>query len=69
MNNNGWISAAEELPRKGQMVLAWSESGKNQTPDLMLMVYFESKDQWIHGYYSNNMNDVTHWHPLPDPPN
>ena len=63
-----WISVCDELPMLGDQVIAWAEKGGNQVPDLMLQVGFSGKDHWIYGYHNNNMNGVTHWMPLPEPP-
>ena len=49
-----WISVNDELPVEGVEVLAWE--------DCLYHVTFWTGDEW------DAMGDITHWMPLPEPP-
>jgi hypothetical protein len=71
---NGWISVDERLPELGQKVLVWYDNGyevaylqkfeppKLQYPQFNNVEMFE----WCFGDFEDF--DVTHWMPLPKPP-
>jgi len=65
---SGWISVGERLPERGQTVLAWAPDGHNQVKDVLEKVFFHDAGHWTYGYHSNNLNGVTHWMHLPEPP-
>ena len=63
-----WISVDERLPEDGEWVLVWN--GKNRMID-----YFDygQSDNFsfgllVHQLGGDEPNDVTHWMPLPPPP-
>jgi len=58
----GWMSVLEELPRDGLLVLVWDQSG-NGYPDCA----FRDLGLWY--CRAGGLQNVTHWLPLPKPPN
>lgn len=62
-----WINVNDHLPRRGQEVIAWAADGKDQTKNLMQQATFLGGD-FYYGYHSSRMRGVTHWCPLPEPP-
>jgi hypothetical protein len=63
-----WKLFVDESPDHGQEVIAYAPKGKNQTPELVRQCTYVC-GHWYHGTYSNDMCGVTHWMPLPTPPN
>jgi hypothetical protein len=62
-----WISVEDRLPADGEVIMCWAGEGKNQRKNLLqLVTYVQNK--WIYGSYSNFIGGVTHWMPLPEPP-
>lgn len=68
MSNNNWISTNERLPTEGidvlfyvpsakRMDIGWLDDGSNGVLCFVGSVY---------GY---DLPDVSHWQPLPEPPN
>jgi hypothetical protein len=51
-----WISVEDRLPEEGDVVLTFSKNGGRAVRKF---------DNGQFGYY----DDITHWMPLPDPPN
>jgi len=62
-----WVSVKDDLPKRGQTVIAWAANGKDQTPDLMQEAHFNGRD-FVYGFHRNWMRGVTHWMPFPEPP-
>ena len=58
---NEWVSVEERLPPKKQNVLAYSLSGGVAEADY-------ADGVWMQYRWSAVMDDVTHWRPLPAPP-
>ena len=55
----GWISVSDRLPDNNSTVLAWESQG------------FAFVDTWEYGSFKvgdNNGANITHWMPLPEPP-
>lgn len=78
-----WISVEDELPEVGQPVIVHGDPYKNKPPTFTLAVVDHSSDWhecdssfgWIDydldGFTGKGFNDiegVTHWMPLPEPP-
>lgn len=72
MNNNGWISVDDELPIDEGFVLLLKDDGDiiigqyyfEQSPFLSDTEYYQSINyEWL-----ANLDEVTHWQPLPKPP-
>ena len=63
-----WIKVVDEQPKPWQIVIAWAKNGDSQVKDLMQQATFDGRDFSIGGYYSSSMRGVTHWQPMPDPP-
>ena len=60
-----WIPVSEQLPRPNKLVLCWWESGDGEKEHYGFAT-FQSHGVW---YVSNEgMPKVTHWMPLPEPP-
>lgn len=51
---NEWISVKERLPEAGEDVLVYLGEGKIEVCQLINILY--------------DLDDVTHWQPLPEPP-
>ena len=64
---NEWVSVEERLPENGQIVLFHQKDGF-----IYCAEYFVGKElmspEWIIDNYSWNAKVVTHWMPLPAPP-
>lgn len=56
-----WIPVTERLPIKGTNVLIYSKSGGRAEGEL-------SEDGWCQYRWCCPQKDVTHWMPLPEPP-
>lgn len=70
--NKGWISVEDQLPEKDQYVVAYINGGENHK--YRRVVTFNGQTEWYgDSVYShalpNNLHNVTHWMPLPEPPN
>ena len=60
-----WIPVSERLPSPNKLVLCWWESGNGEKEHYGFAT-FQSHGVW---YVSNEgMPKVTHWMPLPTPP-
>ena len=61
-----WISVKDRLPPPNKLVLCWWQSGDGEKEHYGFAT-FQSHGVW---YVSNEgMPEVTHWMPLPEPPN
>lgn len=58
---NDWVSVEERLPPKKQNVLAYSPRSGIAEADY-------ADGVWMQYRWSAVMDDVTHWMPLPEPP-
>lgn len=61
-----WISVKERLPENGQVVLAYSNFWKEETR--MCTNYYTDGEFVTYPAFEKTIN-VTHWQPLPAPPN
>lgn len=59
--NNGWISVDDKLPLAHRPVLVTMTDGK-------VWQGFLNDDEWYINGWSKNPFMVTHWQPLPNPP-
>ena len=63
-----WIAVVNRMPPDGTSVIAWAPNGKEQVKNLMKQVLYYRGD-WCYGSpYSNRLSGVTHWLPMPEPP-
>jgi hypothetical protein len=63
----GWISVKDELPKRGERVLAMQSSPGAR----YLIVYIDDEirtQQWRNDCDDIRCRDITHWMPLPEPP-
>lgn len=56
-----WISVKDSLPRNFEEVLAY----KNKT---IIHAFFDDAEDWYWVNCPRMINNVTHWMPLPEPP-
>jgi hypothetical protein len=71
--SNGWISVEERLPEIDTNVLAaFVEDGKQRVSEVLFADYSDvdepPKPEWCGDYGRIARADVTHWMPLPEPP-
>ena len=59
---NEWISVKERLPEEGEDVLAYLGEGKIEVCRLMHNMFWEASDVLY------DLDAVTHWMALPEPP-
>lgn len=57
-----WISVKDRLPEDGETVLTF----KNGITEVQ--VYEKKRNGWIRGNWFWSMATVSHWMPLPEPP-
>jgi BMFP domain-containing protein YqiC len=62
-----WIPVSERLPEMSSTVLIYAPNGNYQKKGLLVEADFVS-GSFYHGFYSNKLNGVTHWMPLPAAP-
>ena len=60
---NHWISCSERLPESNIQVLCYCRMG-----DFRIMEYDEQENRWYEGIHDYRLQAVTHWMPLPKPP-
>jgi len=82
MKNNGWISVDDRLPEDGlskdsdrlMIKCLVVSKGKNSVKTLCRQRYIMSFDlklnkiQYTDWFWSKDANNITHWQPLPEPP-
>ncbi len=58
-----WISVEDKLPKKGTWCLVFS-------PRYYQVAEYTENEKWAHAYGCNawNVAEVTHWLPIPKPP-
>jgi hypothetical protein len=59
---SGWISVKDRLPDLEEVVLVWC--GKEQH----MFAFQDSDGEWYDSGSENWLPNVTHWQPLPEPP-
>ena len=62
-----WISVEDRLPEVGQCVLVWCES-KMFKKHITISTYMRTYSAERETYFSRRVRNVTHWMPLPKPP-
>ena len=62
--SNGWISVSERLPEEGVTVLIYTIDGETKEAHLSGYLDLWSDNEDVYRY-----DDITHWIPLPEPPN
>jgi hypothetical protein len=63
-----WIPIAQQNPPDHATVLVWAPDGHNQVKRLLCEAYHIGWGQLHHGQHSIQIRGVTHWMPLPEPP-
>ena len=59
-----WISVEEEMPEVGERVLVFHEG-----VSMHVLFWDERNEEWTDDYETFlNPEEVTHWQPLPEPP-
>ena len=68
--NNGWIKCSENLPDDGQLVIAFMPAQEDEDPGYWMMFIGTFEDEYWEdtGGETYNLMHVTHWLPLPQPP-
>lgn len=64
MKANQWISVAERLPAKDQIVLAWNQIEVRVFHYAGADIWWDDDEGWS---YTEKWG-ITHWMPLPEPP-
>ncbi|HHU2346684.1 TPA: DUF551 domain-containing protein [Escherichia coli] len=66
---DGWISCSERMPEDNKMLLAFSQGQIVAAYWNWVMSPIDYKKYRAFTYLSGNiLDDVTHWMPLPEPP-
>ena len=63
---NGWISVLDRLPEVGGYVVCIAK--RNPFSRFMPMVARIEKNGWVNPITEQYISEVTHWMPMPDPP-
>lgn len=59
----GWIKCRDQMPEKEIGVIAFSDDGS------MWIAYYDKESRcWDDGDFFNDIPEITHWMPLPAPP-
>jgi len=61
-----WIPTSERLPDKGECLIVFIDAWGNK---IINISYHFRDDYFIVGFHNNRVSNVTHWMPLPEPPN
>lgn len=64
MRNNEWISVKDRLPEIGKKVLAYRPSMYYE----FIQTIYHGSEMWENGYDIKGDMVITHWMPLPEPP-
>ncbi|STO54453.1 Protein of uncharacterised function (DUF551) [Canicola haemoglobinophilus] len=61
--NNGWISVKDKLPKSGERVLVYFKNASRDYKSITL-------SELVDGEFDmgSKLFEVTHWQPLPQPP-
>jgi hypothetical protein len=62
-----WISVEDQLPEKRGQYMCWVEGQPTDQPNLQLLQYSIHDDE-EEGIWITGSGTVTHWMPLPPPP-
>ena len=66
---NKWISIKNKLPDNEEIFLVYR--GEAKDPEIELGLWNKNKEKFEYydnEYYGYKIDDVTHWMPLPEPP-
>lgn len=63
MTMNEWIKCSERLPDTVVKCLGYREIMQTYS-----IVFFSSAGRWMFAYEPEYASDITHWMPLPEPP-
>lgn len=63
---SNWIKCSERLPNKDGSYLCVHNDGDDSI--VILCDTYAGESVWIHDDYSYNSDNITHWQPLPAPP-
>lgn len=64
---DNWISVEKELPKNNDNVIAYSDFTVDENCRVEVVFYNENSNEW-NGTSSVFLNKITHWQPLPSPP-
>ena len=67
-NEHRWIPVSERLPPEGQEVLAWNNGGQCEKPWQGCVLCEHKNGEWREFQERDLYPGVTHWMPLPEPP-
>jgi hypothetical protein len=62
-----WIRTAKELPPKNEFVLAYVHQ-LGMRPRQEIVVWIDGKDKFFVDGYGREVFNISHWRPLPEPP-
>lgn len=62
-----WIRAEDEKPDTGQYVLVNHKDGVMQCAQYLISGY-DDRELWVLDHYYKEQGEITHWMPLPEPP-
>ena len=60
IDREAWVSVEERMPEEGRLVIVWCRS-RMSTRHVTASTFYDGK-------WSRRVRDVTHWMPLPEPP-
>jgi len=66
LQKKSWISVKDRLPEDGESILIFVNDSRYE-PIQYDVCYYDGDDAWLDSGYSFG-SDVTHWMPLPEPP-
>ena len=62
-----WIRVEDEKPDTGQYVLVNHKDGVMQCAQYLISGY-DDRELWVLDHYYKEQGEITHWMPLPEPP-
>ena len=62
-----WIRVEDEKPDTGQYVLVKHKDGVMQCAQYLISGY-DDRELWVLDHYYKEQGEITHWMPLPEPP-
>jgi hypothetical protein len=68
MSKENWISVKEKLPPREELVLVANNEEKDQEHWWVCCGHMRRKNKWVNQFNYEDEIRVTHWQPLPEPP-